>query len=228
MGGVFLRNIYRAYLLLLIMSMMFSLQVEAACFPERPPIPAEGLNDEKTIVIVSGRWIAEVISRVTAEIPSSKIRKTFSLLYHGFSMELAASEIETLKSLEDVERVDRIAYYEASLEGSVPFIGGDQARGMFDREGSRITGKGVKVAVIDTGIDYHHPDLQKNYKGGFDVVDYDRDPMETTTSQGVPTLHGTHVAGIIAANGKVKGVAPEAEIYAYRHWDQEVKEQRSK
>lgn len=35
-------------------------------------------------------------------------------------------------------------------------------------------------------------------------------------SQGPPTLHGTHVAGIIAANGRIKGVAPEAEIYAYR------------
>ncbi|WP_157108304.1 S8 family serine peptidase [Halalkalibacter krulwichiae] len=74
----------------------------------------------------------------------------------------------------------------------------------------------MKVAVIDTGIDYHHPDLKANYKGGYDVVDYDRDPMETVATQGPPTLHGTHVAGIIAANGQVKGIAPDADIYAYR------------
>ncbi len=87
---------------------------------------------------------------------------------------------------------------------------------MLDRNGERLTGKGVKVAVIDTGIDYDHPDLKRNYKGGYDVIDYDHDPMETVASQGPPTLHGTHVAGIIAANGQVKGVAPEADLYAYR------------
>lgn len=78
------------------------------------------------------------------------------------------------------------------------------------------TGKGVKVAVVDTGIDLHHPDLVKNYKGGFDVVDLDDAPMETRADEGMPTAHGTHVAGIIAANGKIKGVAPDADIYAYR------------
>lgn len=70
--------------------------------------------------------------------------------------------------------------------------------------------------MIDTGIDYTHPDLRKSYKGGYDLVDFDQDPMETTEEQGIPTLHGTHVAGIIAANGEMKGVAPEAELYGYR------------
>ncbi|MFD2629346.1 S8 family serine peptidase [Oceanobacillus kapialis] len=78
------------------------------------------------------------------------------------------------------------------------------------------TGKGVKVGVVDTGVDYTHPDLKGNYVKGYDVVDLDEDPMETQPSQGLPTMHGTHVAGIIAADGEVKGVAPDAEIYGYR------------
>lgn len=78
------------------------------------------------------------------------------------------------------------------------------------------TGKNVKVAVIDTGIDYNHPDLKENFSGGFDVFDFDPDPMETLPEEGMPTNHGTHVAGIIAANGELKGVAPDASIHAYR------------
>ena len=94
-------------------------------------------------------------------------------------------------------------------------IGGDLVRSFFDKDNNRLTGKGITVGVIDTGVDYNHPDLRRNYGGGQDLVDSDDDPMETLT-QGMATVHGTHVAGIIAANGKIKGVAPEAKILAYR------------
>lgn len=78
------------------------------------------------------------------------------------------------------------------------------------------TGKGINIAIIDTGIDYTHPDLQQNFIKGKDLVDLDDDPMETTIDEGPPTNHGTHVAGIIGANGNLHGVAPEANILAYR------------
>ncbi|PNB76454.1 hypothetical protein C1X30_33625, partial [Pseudomonas sp. FW305-BF6] len=42
------------------------------------------------------------------------------------------------------------------------------------------TGEGIKVGVIDTGVDYNHPDLTDVYKGGYDCVNDDNDPMETT------------------------------------------------
>ncbi|MGG0257012.1 S8 family serine peptidase [Bacillus toyonensis] len=71
------------------------------------------------------------------------------------------------------------------------------------------TGQGVKVAVIDSGIDSTHPDLKKNYLKGYDFVDDDNNPEDTVG-------HGTHVAGIIAANGTMKGVAPDTSILAYR------------
>ncbi|MGR5864785.1 S8 family peptidase [Bacillus cereus] len=74
-----------------------------------------------------------------------------------------------------------------------------------------LTGKGVKVAVIDSGIDVTHPDLKQNYVKGYDFLDNDTVPEDRDG-------HGTHVAGIIAANGAMKGIAPDASILAYRVW----------
>ena len=70
-------------------------------------------------------------------------------------------------------------------------------------------GKGVVIAVLDTGVDSKHPDLRANIVEGWNFVDNNND---TTDLDG----HGTHVAGIIAAtsNNKVgiAGIAPEARI----------------
>ncbi len=80
-----------------------------------------------------------------------------------------------------------------------------------------ITGAGVKIAVIDTGIDYNHPELKGNYRGGYDFVNNDDDPVDDSLRG-----HGTLVAGIIAArvNGQgVVGVAPEASLYALKIMD---------
>jgi len=77
------------------------------------------------------------------------------------------------------------------------------------------TGEGVKVAILDTGIYYDHPDLATNYAGGYDFVNNDNDPMDDNG-------HGTHVAGTIAAISNdigVVGVAPEASLYALKVLD---------
>lgn len=94
-----------------------------------------------------------------------------------------------------------------------------------------ITGAGLKVGVIDTGVDYLHPDIAPVYKGGYDSFYQDEDPYEEVplTKEEDPykvgyngTSHGTHVSGTIigqyAAKGDVaqKGVAPGAELYAYK------------
>jgi subtilisin len=73
-------------------------------------------------------------------------------------------------------------------------------------------GNGIKVAVIDTGINYLHEDLRLNYAGGYDYVNGDTDPMDDNG-------HGTHCAGIIAAaldQKVVVGVAPQAQLYALK------------
>jgi subtilisin family serine protease len=72
------------------------------------------------------------------------------------------------------------------------------------------TGVGRKIVVLDTGYNYMHPELSSSYLGGKDFVNNDNDPMD---DQG----HGSHVAGIITADGinaSAKGVAPDAGIIA--------------
>ncbi|HLD39522.1 MAG TPA: S8 family peptidase [Candidatus Nanoarchaeia archaeon] len=84
-----------------------------------------------------------------------------------------------------------------------------------DAELSNQTGAGVKVCVVDTGIDKTHPDLQANIAGGRNFVakGLTLDSTKWVDDNG----HGTHVAGTIAAvnnNIGVVGVAPQASLLA--------------
>jgi len=70
-------------------------------------------------------------------------------------------------------------------------------------------GSGIVVSIIDTGIDLNHPDLEGKIIGGYDFVDDDEIPEDTNG-------HGTQVAGIIASNGNLKGIAPNSKILMYK------------
>ena len=182
-----------------------------------PPLPKKDEAENIVAIVIAKadkdyRQLSKDISRM----PGIQLRNIYEYALNGFTVEGTRKQIETLRESEEVEIISELSLYEATVDESVPFIGGEDVRGYFDAESRRLTGSGVKVGVIDTGIDYNHPDLKKVYKGGRDLIDHDDDPMETVGSDAVSTIHGTHVAGIIAANGTLKGVAPEAEIYAYR------------
>ncbi|WNF37280.1 S8 family serine peptidase [Bacillaceae bacterium IKA-2] len=198
----------------IILTISFFTTSFAATYPERPPLDDA---DQETVVIVEVDGNNDdVQTEITKTLINAKVRKSFQTLFSGFSIQLQKKELAILEQIKGVKKIYPLQTYEVTLDESVPFIGGDHIRGKLDADGERLTGKGIKIAVIDTGIDYDHPDLRGNYKGGYDVIDDDSDPMETTKEQGASTFHGTHVAGIIAANGKIKGVAPEVDIYAYR------------
>jgi minor extracellular serine protease Vpr len=91
-----------------------------------------------------------------------------------------------------------------------------------------LSGRGVRVAVIDTGVDYQHPDLGGCFgpncrvTKGFDLVGDAFNASDVTpiiTPDPDPddcAGHGTHVAGIIGANGGITGVAPGVTFLAYR------------
>ncbi|MHA7734687.1 S8 family serine peptidase [Nitrosopumilus sp. S6] len=94
------------------------------------------------------------------------------------------------------------------LERSVPFVGTDIPR----IQG--IDGTGIKIAIIDTGVDFNHPDLfgwgpDGKVIGGYNFIQEGQPPMDNNG-------HGTQVAGVIAADGQAVGVAPKAKILAYK------------
>ncbi len=83
-------------------------------------------------------------------------------------------------------------------------------------EAHRITtGRGVRVAVLDTGVDRQHPALAGKLLPGFDFVDWDSDPSEVPSANSSAYGHGTHVAGLVAL------VAPGARIMPLRVLDEQ-------
>lgn len=94
--------------------------------------------------------------------------------------------------------------FRSMAEGRTPQYGPQKVRA--DVAWSIATGKGVKVALIDTGVD----DLHRALKGKVvEKTDVTGDEKGFT-----PGIHGTALAGVIAAGGEMKGIAPDARILA--------------
>ncbi|WP_399207542.1 S8 family serine peptidase [Sutcliffiella rhizosphaerae] len=167
----------------------------------------------------------KVKKEVSQRTSKSKVEREYEHVFSGFSLEIPANEIPSLLATPGVKAVyPNVEYtttevltneeFSPAMFDSAPFIGSNDAWDL------GFTGEGVTVAVIDTGVDYTHPDLAPNFGVylGWDFVDNDADPQETPPGdpRGAATTHGTHVAGTVAANGQIKGVAPDATLLAYR------------
>jgi subtilisin len=148
-----------------------------------------------------------------------KVKRTYELI-PALAARVPEDAIARLRKHGDIDYIEENAVYRAAdaapgyeYENSwgVHHISANLAHASGNR------GAGVRVAVLDTGIDYNHEDLDANYRGGHDFVFDDDDPFDDSFNS-----HGTHVAGIVAAeqNGiGVVGVAPEAELFAVKVLD---------
>ncbi|TVX94061.1 S8 family peptidase [Paenibacillus agilis] len=79
-----------------------------------------------------------------------------------------------------------------------------------------LTGKGIKVAIMDSGVDASHPDLIDNMNSGINIIDPTTPPTDYTG-------HGTFIAGIIGASNNhfgLVGVAPDVELYPVKVLDE--------
>lgn len=123
---------------------------------------------------------------------------------HGVAIKLPDGNADKLKELNNVKYIEKDITFNVSLDDATGIIGAPQ---LWD---TGYTGKGVKVAVVDTGIDGGHPDLKGRIMDWKDYINGKPEPYDDFG-------HGTHCAGIIGgngagSNGKHKGVAPEVQF----------------
>ena len=170
-----------------------------------------------------------------------KTRFEFQKLWNGVSVDIGVGQLEKVLGLPNVTGVYPVGIVSVpetssaslpDLATAVKMTGADIAQSDLG-----YTGEGVKVAVMDTGFDLDHADLGGDGTAGaphansrvvaqHDFVGdaYNADPSSTAYSPTpVPDPvaddcngHGTHVAGIVGAEGDVTGVAPGVEFGAYR------------
>jgi subtilisin family serine protease len=166
------------------------------------------------------------LKKVFAErLPRMRIDGEFTDVFNGFAVEVSSrKEISELLKIPQVKRVTPVRILRTSLLDSVDLIGASDVWRYY-----RATGKGISIAILDTGVDITHPDLGGcigrgcKIAGGYNFIDRRKKPIDDNG-------HGTSVASVAAGkadynnNGKRDanepwGVAPDASIYAYKVCD---------
>jgi subtilisin family serine protease len=155
----------------------------------------DGYDDKLPLIVTySGK------NQKRAAIPGTKVSRQLPVI-NGAAM--TAGKPASVLSAAGIDKIWLDGKRHVTLDQSVPQIGAPTAWQ------AGYTGKGIPVAVLDTGIDTSHPDLATQVVGEKNFTD---------APDGDHFGHGTHVASTIAgtaaaSNGKYKGVAPDARLY---------------
>ncbi|WP_133499453.1 S8 family serine peptidase [Cognatilysobacter terrigena] len=226
--------------------------------PETPYPVAD--NDGTPVDETPGRWFVELSSAPLSDRGSAAMlaneKQTFrnaargagvkyienyayDSLFNGFSVTVSRAQLSTIARLPGVKAiypVDTIPMPQSvpdptsspELYTALQMTGADVAQNSLGLDGT-----GIRVAVMDTGIDIDHPAFggggvnggtafpSARIVAGWDFVgdafDQGTNPVPVPDARPDDCAgHGTHVAGIIGANGQVKGVAPKVSFGAYR------------
>lgn len=180
------------------------------------------------------------VRKTVESLTNKTVKNTYGNLINGFSIDAKRKDIDSIKKLPGVKSVSEANTYKPTMATAKDLT---QVKDVW--ENKKYKGEGLVAAIIDTGIDYTHKDMKdpsnkekmkikdgdkKTYDEGqyftdkvpygFNFADNNNEVKDLTGS-----MHGMHVAGIVAANGSeeevnagkaIQGVAPEAQLLAMK------------
>lgn len=177
-----------------------------------------------------------VIARVQ-RITGNPVINQSAYLVSAFSMDMTRAQMKQVAALEGVASVSEVTTYQARMTTAKDMT---SAMELWKAENGGYTGEGIVVSIIDSGVNYTHPDMQMREGAalkftkdemsqkiaalGYGAYYSDKVPFgysyvaeEDINNRSV--THGLHVAGIVAANGDesadgVVGIAPDAQVFA--------------
>ncbi|MPQ43475.1 S8 family serine peptidase [Clostridium tarantellae] len=214
-----------------IIRVIIELKDKPAALKTKNTIPSE---EEINSVLKAQESVKAKVMNIT----KSNIKNSYGNLINGFSLDIKREEMKEIENLPEVLSVREANKYYPDMTTAKEFT---QALNVWQDYGFK--GEGLVVSIIDTGIDYTHKDMKSplntetmkikdtNPSGpgkyytekipyGYNYADKNLEVIDTSGS-----MHGMHVAGIVAAdasdeevnNGKgIQGVAPQAQLLAMK------------
>lgn len=181
----------------------------------------------------------ESLIRRVERITGNKVINQAGYLVSAFSIEMTRAQMDQVAKLDGVVSVSEVTTFTSRMTTAKDMT---SAMELWEEENGGYTGEGIVVAVIDSGINYTHPDMQmregaklkftqadmeqKIAELGYgeyytDKVPFGHSYCSDASIENSSLTHGLHVSGIVAANGDeqnggIKGVAPDAQIFAMK------------
>lgn len=190
-------------------------------------LQAENKTDSKTTLFARKRTVQAfnqtVFQKMRAAAPklNLEIGRSFEIAISGFSMYIDEKNIDAVRNTPGVLSITPQSLYKLPVQpektvvtsNTGDFLPGLDVQRVWNEFG--VTGKGIKIAIVDTGMDFRHPDLGGCAGIGCKVV-YTFNAGDDSEDVTDDFKHGTHVSGIAAGSGKKKGVAPDAELMSIK------------
>lgn len=170
---------------------------------------------------IDAKRFSEIENEVLSTLDTSDARlKHRYATINGFSGQISKNGLKKLMANPKVKNIYVERQFKFALQDSVPLINANKVW-VNTIGGVNLTGNGQTICVIDSGINYTHPNLGECTQQQFLIGNcpkviggYSFDPL---SSDPIDTLyHGTLVAGVITANGSIKGIAPDAKLVALK------------
>lgn len=192
--------------------------VELETQPAQPSTAAEAANlaaQENVITALKSKYGIEV-------------GRQFGYLVNGFAAKIKTSQLAALKNEPGIKSVRRERLYYPTQNNADAMQGVTEAV-----RANGLDGQGLVVSIVDTGIDPSHKDMQMSAEdcANAKIKDYDTSKNFTCkvpygynyadkdgnfTDSAPADQHGMHVAGSVAADGEIQGIAPKAQLLAMK------------